>query len=83
MTIEAYRNMQQCMTDGYEAEDLAGRYQKTSSEYKKLPRLHKAVWAFFGSVKNKGDMEHVLPSADAPLRNGRERRELRHPRKTA
>ncbi len=57
MTIEAYREMQHNMADGYDAEDLAGLYHQASTEYKKLPRLHKAVWAFFVSVKNKGDME--------------------------
>lgn len=57
MTIEAYREMQESMANGYDAEDLVGLYHQTSTEYKKLPRLHKVVWAFFSDVKNKGDME--------------------------
>lgn len=57
MTIEAYREMQRTIDEGYDAEDLAGLYSQISTEYKKLPRLHKTVWGFFDSVKNKGDME--------------------------
>ncbi|MET0106067.1 MAG: type I restriction endonuclease subunit R [Sedimenticola sp.] len=57
MTIEAYRELQANTANGYDAEDLAGLYQQASTEYKKLPGLHKAVWRFFDSVKNKGDME--------------------------
>lgn len=57
MTIEAYRELQHEMANGYDAEDLAGLYRQASTEYKKLPGLHKAVWAFFAGVKNKGDME--------------------------
>lgn len=57
MTLEAYREMQRNMADGYDADDLAGLYRQISTEFKKLPRLHKAVWSFFDGVKNKGDME--------------------------
>lgn len=66
MTIEAYREMQRGMTDGYDADDLVGLYHQISTEYKKLPRFHQAVWAFFDTVKNKGDMEQyrqvLMPS---------------------
>lgn len=57
VTIDAYRQMQENSAGGYDADDLVGLYSQVSAEYKQLPRLHKAVWAFFSSVKNKGDQE--------------------------
>lgn len=57
MTIDAYRQMQEQSESGYDANDLQGLYAQVSAEYKQLPRLHKAVWAFFSGVKNKGDQE--------------------------
>ena len=73
MTIEAYRELQQSMVDGFDVEDLAGLYAQASSEYRKLPHLHKALWSFFTDVKNRGDIEayrQVLMPQEAIDENG-------------
>ena len=55
--IEAYQDLASRTQGGYEIDDLEGLYQQVSSEYKKLPRLHDAVWSLFAAVKNKQDSE--------------------------
>ncbi len=44
---------------GYDINDLTGLYTQMSSEYKRLPRLYKALWAIFADVKNKNDPEQL------------------------
>ncbi|HNP63500.1 MAG TPA: HsdR family type I site-specific deoxyribonuclease [Woeseiaceae bacterium] len=55
--IEAFQDLYERTQGGYDLDDLAGLYQQTSTEYKKLPRLHDTLWALFKSVKNKADLE--------------------------
>lgn len=42
---------------GFDANDLAGLYRQFSTEYKRLPGLHEALWGFFREVSNRRDME--------------------------
>jgi len=42
---------------GFDTNDLAGLYQKTSTEYKKLPMFHEQLWELFREVKNRNDLE--------------------------
>ncbi len=39
--------------------DIAGLYNPMSTEYKRLPRLYKQLWAIFDGVKNKYDIEQL------------------------
>jgi type I restriction enzyme R subunit len=55
--IQAYQDLEQRTQGEYDLDDLAGLYQQTSTEYKKLPRLHGTLWAVFQSVQNKTDLE--------------------------
>lgn len=57
ITLEAYQDLAERTQEGYDIEDLAGLYRRTSTEYKKLPQLHQALWALFKDVKNRGDLE--------------------------
>jgi len=42
---------------GYDLDDLDGLYANVDTEYKRLPSLHKQVWAFFNDLLNKQDIE--------------------------
>ena len=55
--IQAYQDLEQRTQGEYDLDDLAGLYRQTSTEYKKLPRLHDTLWAIFQSVHNKTDVE--------------------------
>lgn len=54
-TIEKYQDLAERTQGGFDIEDLAGMYNAMDSEYKKLPMLHKKVWAIFSDVTNKQD----------------------------
>lgn len=54
-TIEKYQDLAERTQGGFDIEDLAGMYHAMDSEYKKLPMLHKKVWAIFSDVTNKRD----------------------------
>ncbi len=55
--LEEYQNLAENTQDGYEIDDIQGLYRSVDSEYKKLPELHKRLWAIFATVKNKKDLE--------------------------
>lgn len=54
-TIEQYQNLAERTQGGYDIDDLKGLYSRMDTEYKKLPTLHKTLWAIFDSVQNKQD----------------------------
>ncbi|WP_340161312.1 HsdR family type I site-specific deoxyribonuclease [uncultured Hoeflea sp.] len=56
-SFKDYQKLADRAQGGYDVEDLQGIYADVSTEYKRLPALHSAVWAIFSSVKNKGDRE--------------------------
>ena len=52
-----YQNLADQTQGGFEIADIDGLYADVSTEYKKLPRLHDALWAIFAAVKNRSDIE--------------------------
>ena len=56
-TLRAYQDLEQRTHGGYDLADLTDLYRQTSTEYKKLPRLHDALWAIFQNVQNTTDLE--------------------------
>ncbi|MBN0638850.1 type I restriction endonuclease subunit R, partial [Pseudomonas aeruginosa] len=58
-TIQKYQDLASRTQGGYDINDIAGLYNQMSSEYKRLPQLHKNLWAIFSDVKNKGDIEQL------------------------
>lgn len=58
-TIAKYQDLAARTQGGYDLDDVIGLYSPMSSEYKRLPRLHKQLWAIFDGVKNKHDIEQL------------------------
>lgn len=55
--VKAYQDLEARTQGGYELADIEGLYQQFSTEYKRLPGLHDALWAIFAEVKNRQDLE--------------------------
>jgi type I restriction enzyme R subunit len=58
-TIQKYQDLASRTQGGYDINDIAGLYSQMSTEYKRLPQLHKQLWAIFDGVKNKNDIEQL------------------------
>ncbi|MBJ9476397.1 type I restriction endonuclease subunit R [Acinetobacter baumannii] len=58
-TILKYQDLAARTQGGYDINDIAGLYTQMSTEYKRLPRLYKSLWAIFENVKNKNDIEQL------------------------
>ncbi|OEC90087.1 type I restriction endonuclease subunit R [Acinetobacter sp. YK3] len=58
-TILKYQDLAARTQGGYDINDIAGLYIQMSTEYKRLPRLYKSLWAIFENVKNKNDIEQL------------------------
>lgn len=58
-TIAKYQDLAAKTQSGYDIDDISGLYSQMSTEYKRLPKLYKELWAIFGEVKNKGDIEQL------------------------
>lgn len=58
-TILKYQDLAARTQGGYDINDIAGLYTQMSTEYKRLPRLYKSIWAIFENVKNKNDIEQL------------------------
>lgn len=58
-TIAKYQDLAARTQGGYDLDDVIGLYSPMSSEYKRLPRLYKQLWAIFDGVKNKHDIEQL------------------------
>ncbi len=56
-SIQDYQDLAQETQQGYDVDDLAGTFSNMSTEYKRLPGLHDALWAIFSEVENKEDVE--------------------------
>ncbi|MER8816446.1 HsdR family type I site-specific deoxyribonuclease [Mesorhizobium sp. M0965] len=52
-----YQDLAERTQGGYDIEDIEGTFASVSTEYKRLPGLHSALWAIFAGVRNKGDRE--------------------------
>lgn len=71
--IRAYQDLASQTQGGFDLDDLAGLYRQFSTEYKRLPGLHDALWGFFSEVNNRHDLEQyrqVLMPKYAPDPNG-------------
>lgn len=55
--LTEYQNLADQTQGGFDIEDIEGLYANVSTEYKKLPALHDALWAIFASVRNRSDIE--------------------------
>ncbi|WP_370335330.1 type I restriction endonuclease subunit R [Parvularcula marina] len=55
--ITEYHDLAERTQGGFDIDDLEGLYTDVSTEYKRLPALHDALWAVFDSVRNKSDRE--------------------------
>lgn len=58
-TILKYQDLAARTQGGYDINDIKGLYTQMSTEYKRLPRLYKSLWAIFENVKNKNDIEQL------------------------
>jgi type I restriction enzyme R subunit len=56
-SLKDYQDLAERTQGGYDIEDIEGTFASVSTEYKRLPGLHSALWAIFAGVKNKGDRE--------------------------
>lgn len=55
--ITEYQDLAQKSQGGFDLDDIEGLYSDVSTEYKRLPGLHDALWTVFGNVKNRSDLE--------------------------
>lgn len=55
--LTEYQNLADQTQGGFDIDDIEGLYANVSTEYKKLPALHDALWAIFASVRNRSDIE--------------------------
>ncbi|WP_223479042.1 type I restriction endonuclease subunit R [Oricola indica] len=55
--ITEYRDLAERTQGGFDVEDIEGLYANVSTEYKRLPALHAALWTIFKDVKNRADRE--------------------------
>ncbi len=56
-SIRDYQDLAQQTQGGFDIDDLAGTISNVSTEYKRLPSLHDALWAIFSGVANRSDRE--------------------------
>ena len=56
-SLKDYQDLANGTQSGFDVEDIEGIYANVSTEYKRLPGLHDALWAIFSDVKNRGDRE--------------------------
>ena len=56
-SIRDYQDLAAQTQGGYDIDDLAGTISNVSTEYKRLPALHDALWAIFADVANRADRE--------------------------
>jgi len=55
--ISEYQDLAQRTQGGFDIDDIDRLYADVSTEYKRLPALHAALWAQFSTVKNRADIE--------------------------
>ena len=55
--VRAYQDLETRTQGGYELADIEGLYHQISTEYKRLPSLHEALWSIFAEVTNRQDLE--------------------------
>jgi len=55
--IKDYQELADKTLGGYALDDIEGLYTSISTEYKRLPGLHKELWAIFKKINNRQDQE--------------------------
>jgi type I restriction enzyme R subunit len=55
--LAEYQNLAERTQGGFDIDDIDQLYTNVSTEYKRLPSLHDALWAIFAGVKNRADIE--------------------------
>ena len=55
--ISEYQDLASRTQGGFDIDDIDRLYADVSTEYKRLPALHDALWAIFSSVGNRADIE--------------------------
>ena len=55
--VRAYQDLEARTQGGYDLSDIEGLYRQFSSEYRRLPGLHDALWTIFAEVTNRDDRE--------------------------
>lgn len=55
--LTEYQDLAERTQGGFDIDDIDGLYASVSTEYKKLPALHDALWAIFAGVRNRADIE--------------------------
>ncbi|WP_425907496.1 type I restriction endonuclease subunit R [Nitrobacter sp. TKz-YC02] len=55
--LTEYQNLADQTQGGFDIKDVDSLYANVSTEYKKLPALHDALWAIFADVRNRSDIE--------------------------
>ncbi len=58
-TIAKYQDLAARTQSGYDIDDIAGLYNQMSTEYKRLPKLYRDLWAIFDGVGNTADIEQL------------------------
>ncbi len=55
--LAEYQDLAERTQGGFDMDDIDQLYSSVSTEYKRLPGLHDALWAIFSSVRNRADIE--------------------------
>ena len=67
--LAEYQDLAERTQGGFDIDDIDQLYSNVSTEYKRLPGLHDALWAIFSAVKNRADIEQyrqlLVPQLEA------------------
>lgn len=55
--VSDYQDLAERTQGGFDIDDIDGLFADVSTEYKRLPALHDALWALFAGVHNRADIE--------------------------
>ncbi len=55
--ISEYQDLAERTQGGFDIDDIEGLFTDVSTEYKRLPALHEALWGQFADVRNRADIE--------------------------
>lgn len=55
--ISEYQDLAERTQGGFDVDDIDGLFADVSTEYKRLPGLHDALWDLFTGVSNRADIE--------------------------
>jgi type I restriction enzyme R subunit len=55
--VSEYQDLAERTQGGFDVDDIDGLFADVSTEYKRLPALHDALWSLFAGVGNRADIE--------------------------